>query len=246
MQDVHATRDELAPWAVDNDIVEAMASVDLLQIMATLEQHRQPEPGWTPTYNRFLNDSRVQHLEAGGYVFENLSVYMTMAQLLAPALRPSGTGEPLRVLDVGCGTGFLTMVLAHLVGPRGGRVTAIDIFERQVEHAQRDTRAVRPDLLPSCEFAVANAWEYAPAEARYDAIAVAAQCERVPQNLVALLKPGGRLVCPLGPLTPIDSTRSDRFNPFWLHVAGARPGDPPARSERAGPIAVNFLPLLPT
>ena len=124
VQDVHATRDELAPWAVDNDIVEAMASVDLLQIMATLE--------------------------------------------------------------------------------------------------------------------------YAPAEARYDAIAVAAQCERVPQNLVALLKPGGRLVCPLGPLTPIDSTRSDRFNPFWLHVAGAWPGDPPARSERAGPIAVNFLPLLPT
>ena len=34
----------------------------------------------------------------------------------------------------GCGTGFLTSVLATLARPRNGKVIAIDIFERQVEH----------------------------------------------------------------------------------------------------------------
>lgn len=242
-KEVLATREELQPWAVDDRVVEAMASVDLDVILATLEKHRTPEPGWQPSYGRYLNDSRVAHLEAGGFVFENISVYMNMVQLLAPALSGMGA-EPPRVLDVGCGTGYLTMVLAHLVVPAGGRVTAIDIFERQVEHTRRDMEATRPDLLPHCEFAVANAWEYDSAQ-RFDAIAVAAQCDKVPENLVKHLRPGGRLVCPLGPVVPIDCDRADRFNPFWLHEAGPSEGAPPARSERAGAISVNFLPLLP-
>uniref|UniRef100_A0A7S4FTI8 protein-L-isoaspartate(D-aspartate) O-methyltransferase n=1 Tax=Eutreptiella gymnastica TaxID=73025 RepID=A0A7S4FTI8_9EUGL len=218
-----------------------MSAVDLYKIQATLAKHRQVEPAWKTSYAKFLDDSRVAHLEAGGYVFENLSVYMTLIQLLAPAVR--STTEPPRVLDVGCGTGFLTMVMAHLVAPNAGHVTAIDVFERQVQHAERDMRAVRPDLLPVCTFAVANAWSF-QSEQKFDAIAVAAQCATVPQNLVALLKPGGRLVLPLGPVVPINSKRADKYNPYWLVEAGAE-GEPPVREERAGPISVNFLPLLP-
>eukprot|EP00670_Eutreptiella_braarudii_P026948 CAMPEP_0174379638 /NCGR_PEP_ID=MMETSP0811_2-20130205/122841_1 /TAXON_ID=73025 ORGANISM="Eutreptiella gymnastica-like, Strain CCMP1594" /NCGR_SAMPLE_ID=MMETSP0811_2 /ASSEMBLY_ACC=CAM_ASM_000667 /LENGTH=137 /DNA_ID=CAMNT_0015532239 /DNA_START=835 /DNA_END=1248 /DNA_ORIENTATION=+ len=135
------------------------------------------------------------------------------------------------------------MVMAHLVAPNAGHVTAIDVFERQVQHAERDMRAVRPDLLPVCTFAVANAWSF-QSEQKFDAIAVAAQCATVPQNLVALLKPGGRLVLPLGPVVPINSKRADKYNPYWLVEAGAE-GEPPVREERAGPISVNFLPLLP-
>ncbi|OLP74266.1 hypothetical protein AK812_SmicGene46245, partial [Symbiodinium microadriaticum] len=34
---------------------------------------------------------------------------------------------------------------------------------------------------------------------------VAAQCDHPPENLVRLLKPNGILVCPVGPVVPIDS-----------------------------------------
>jgi len=131
-RDVLQTRSELSPWLVDDSVVAAMSAVDLHQIRGVLEQHRVQEPHWNEQRDaRYLNDSRVQHLAAGGYVFENLSVYMTMMQLLSPALARTNA----LVLDVGCGTGFGTMVLAHLVAPRDGHVVAIDLFERQVEHA---------------------------------------------------------------------------------------------------------------
>jgi SAM-dependent methyltransferase len=160
--------------------------------------------------------------------------------------------------------GFLTMVLAQLVASRNGRVVAIDLFERQVEHARRDTAAVRPDLAGRCTFLRANAFECIHAvprtrdsdggadarpviawavtsDERFDAIAVAAQCDAVPQNLVRLLKPGGRLVCPLGKIVPIDSDDPDRFQPFAVVEASASEGAP-ATVQRGGPISVNFLP----
>mmetsp|Transcript_43793 Transcript_43793/g.136309 ORF Transcript_43793/g.136309 Transcript_43793/m.136309 type:complete len:257 (-) Transcript_43793:319-1089(-) len=241
---VRAVRRELQDggWPVDDAVADAMAAVDLDAIQVCLAKNREAEPAWKPAYSRFLDDSRVAHLEQGGFVFENLSVYMVLAQLLAPALLNSPA--PPSVLDVGCGTGFLTAVMATIVRAREGHVHAIDVFQRQVEHAERDIRECTPALLPACTFEVANAWEFAT-ERRFDAIAVAAQCDSVPANLVKLLKPGGRLVCPLGPVVPIDSDRPDRFNPFWLVEAGPCEGAPPAYAGRAGPISVNFLPLIP-
>merc|ERR1712187_767400 len=100
---------------------------------------------------------------------------MVLTQLLSQPLLKAH--PPLHVLDVGCGTGFLTAVLATLLEPRGGTVHAVDVFERQVEHAERDIRECMPSLLPYCSFEVANAWTYT-SQQHYDAIAVAAQCDK--------------------------------------------------------------------
>ncbi|CAE7881774.1 PCMT1, partial [Symbiodinium microadriaticum] len=74
---------------------------------------------------------------------------------------------------------------------------------------------------------------------------VAAQCDHPPENLVRLLKPNGILVCPVGPVVPIDSKHPGRFQPYWMVKMGPVAGAAPAFSGRAGPISVNFLPLLP-
>jgi ubiquinone/menaquinone biosynthesis C-methylase UbiE len=62
------------------------------------------------------------------------------ARVLAPAterfLRDAGIVSGMRVLDIGCGMGDVTMLVAQLVGPTG-RVVSIDLHQASIETAQK-------------------------------------------------------------------------------------------------------------
>lgn len=113
------------------------------------------------------------------------------AELLAQVALPPGA----RVLDVACGTGLVTLLAAHAVGPCGA-VQGVDISERMVQatlhraHAQRlrQVRAARMDAehldLPDASFDVALCafgLMYLP------------EPERALRELRRVLSPGGRL-----------------------------------------------------
>ncbi len=98
-----------------------------------------------------------------------------------------------RVLEIGTGSGFQTVLLAHLAGH-------VYSVERIRELSQRARAVIDQLRVPNVALLVGDGtigWSrYAP----YDAILVGAGAPSVPQALIDQLAEGGRLLIPIGTL----------------------------------------------
>ncbi|MCO5559126.1 hypothetical protein L7F22_012718 [Adiantum nelumboides] len=115
--------------------------------------------------------------------------------LLSDYLKPGST-----VLDVGSGSGYLTAVFAIMVGENGRAVGV----EHIPELVQRSIEAIKKGkaehFLESGKLSIhaSDGKLGYPDAAPYDAIHVGAAAAVVPEALMAQLKPGGRMVIPVG------------------------------------------------
>lgn len=116
------------------------------------------------------------------------STVRAMLELLDP--RPGH-----RVLDVGCGSGWTTALLAHLTAP-GGHVTGVEILPEVLALGARHLAALGPS--PGVDLHEARpgvlGW---PEGAPYDRVLVSADAEHVPLSLVEQLTPDGTFVGPV-------------------------------------------------
>jgi 2-polyprenyl-3-methyl-5-hydroxy-6-metoxy-1,4-benzoquinol methylase len=118
------------------------------------------------------------------------------ARFLAPAtghfLRDAGIVSGMRVLDIGCGMGDVTMLVAQLVGP-GGRVVSTDLDQASIETAQKRASAVG---FENTTYHRADISTFADGEP-FDAIVGRLVLEFLPDPIAAicrlcgLLRPGG-------------------------------------------------------
>ena len=102
--------------------------------------------------------------------------------------------DGMSVLEVGGGSGYHAAVMADLVGPEGH----IFSIERHPELVARARESLNQAGINNVAMIEGDGSIGLPQHAPFDRISVAATAPRVPEPLKQQLKPGGKMVIPVG------------------------------------------------
>ncbi len=151
-------------------------------------------------------DDRALPIDAGQTI--------SQPYMVARTLELARIGPGAHVLDVGTGSGYQAAVLAELA-------RSVVSIERIEALALAARRALAP--WPHVEVVLGDGSLGWPARAPYDAIVAAAAAPALPPAWLTQLRPGGRVVVPLGPrdqqrLTVIEADGSREVHDACVYV----------------------------
>jgi len=164
-----------------------VTDADLLEAMQTLPRER------------FLPPSLAQLAYVDGDIPIGSGRALLKPMVLAKLIQAARVGRQERVLDVGCGTGYSTAVLARLAGLVIG-------LEQDPELARQAKDALADVGAEKVEVAVGPLTAGWPPGGPYDVILLEGATEIAPEALGRQLSPAGRLVGVYGRLPATKAT----------------------------------------
>lgn len=158
-----------------------------------------PARGWIARTGTHENRAMQWALfEMGAPIYDFLTAQSMWREQIAKVLDYAPTRRPLRVLDLGCGPGESTFILAERLGP-GSTVTGIDLSRSMIARALDHHRRRHPGL-EGVHFQQADATRLPFEDGRFDLALGHSFLYLVPDRPAVLrevhrvLAPGGRLV----------------------------------------------------
>jgi len=171
--------DEIAAYARSSGESEQGFSASVLRAMSDVPRHEFVPEG----SERYAYDNRPLPIGHGQTISQPYVVAL-MTHLSEPD--PEDT-----VLEIGTGSGYQAAIFSALVS----RVYSIEIIEPLANEAKARLERLGYDNVTTKLGDGYYGWEeHAP----FDAIVVTAAASHVPPPLIAQLKPGGRMVIPVG------------------------------------------------
>jgi protein-L-isoaspartate(D-aspartate) O-methyltransferase len=168
--DVERTSRMINKEKLDNRVMEAMATVPRHEFVPTQERPHAYENRPLPIgYGQTISQPYIVAL---------------MTDLLK-------VGPNHRVLEVGTGSGYQAAILAELAA----EVYTIEIIQELGEQARDRLRRLGYDKVT---VRVGDGYYGWPQHAPFDGIIVTAAADHIPPPLIQQLKPGGRMVIPVG------------------------------------------------
>ena len=169
-EEVALTRREIGKGALWDQVMAAMGKV--------------PRERFVPESHRVLAFSNGPVPIGHGQTISQPYIVALMTDLVEP--RPDST-----ILEVGTGSGYQAAVLAQLVR----QVYSVEIVEALAQAAGERLARLGYDNVTVRHADGYHGWtEHAP----FDGIVVTAAAPHIPQPLIGQLKPGARLVIPVG------------------------------------------------
>jgi ubiquinone/menaquinone biosynthesis C-methylase UbiE len=178
-----------------------------------------------------LLHGHAEHAEEGGTIdrprayelFSDLGFFGRRREMFTRLAALSGVRPGARVLDVGCGTGYLSRIMAQVAGP-SGQVTGVDLSVPMIEYARRQAP-------PNCAYVVGEAQRLDLPDASADVVTSSLAVHHLPvaaraaafAEMHRVLRPGGRLL--IAEFRP-------PVNPLFAHVVLKFSGSPMRHSPR--------------
>lgn len=138
-----------------------------------------------------------RHLQGLAYIDEDIPMgngrYLPEPMVLARLLQEAAIQPSDIVLDVACGTGYSTAIMAQM----GATVVGVESSKEMADEAERHLHDL--DILNVAVIRQADLRGGYPQQAPYQVILVNGSVDALPHNLLAQLAEGGRLLAVVKP-----------------------------------------------